>query len=140
MGDAPVARGSIDDMNGGAWILVSVECAIHDGHVVDRKRAFVGMLVSPKGDVDSVFVHEIVEAVSVDAGESRPDHVESGGAMLVIHRVTVRRSVAHDHEPRLTRQILGPSGVLQIGDQPVPLKRVLGPTEAGVIEELCLGW
>ena len=68
---SPVARGSVDDMNGSSGILVSIGRAIHDGHVVDGEGAFVGMLVGPKGDVHAVLVHDIVEAVSVDAGEPR---------------------------------------------------------------------
>ena len=120
-------------MNGGAWIFIRHAGAVHDGHVVNRKRALVGMLVRPEGDVDAVVLHEVVEAVSIDAGESRTHHVELG-AMLPIDGVAISGSMTHQHDPRMTREILRLRSFLQIGDQPLVLQGVLRPTKAGVVE------
>ena len=69
----PVSGGAVDDMHGGAGVFVGIGSGpVHHRHVVDGEGSLVGMLVGPEGDVDAVLEHEVVEAVGVDAGESRP--------------------------------------------------------------------
>uniref|UniRef100_A0A6B0US39 Putative secreted protein n=1 Tax=Ixodes ricinus TaxID=34613 RepID=A0A6B0US39_IXORI len=109
-------------MNRSSWICVGLIIAsVVYLAVVDRPEPFVGVLVGPELEIDSVLVEEVFQPEQVHDRETLADDALAESAVVSIVVAAVHGPVTHGYDPWPLGSVLGLRRLFEIFFEPLVL-------------------